>query len=666
VSVRLASLSVRRLFFRFLVVGLAISLIPVYPVHAASDCGAGHGWTGRCPYTGYFSGEYVPRNNVCPYSAKGNGSCNGSNNGTNFVLLPDKSCAKNRADAIPTECVAGSGSDTTRVNSLIQFLKNYSERGDELQHSSAGFIFQTLVGRDGAEADANDGRNIRPSTSIPNFGGTGWDGLESLIDQELADGQITIDWNTKIYSPVSSYAMYIVNEHNGDVGLDNGSGGQNDKAIIFRDKAGRPVYILYRLCANPGGDLNGLPTLNKPAPKPTCGGMTIDPGQPDPKMRYKVTANVDYQDTNAATTVRTSRDNLFIHVNGPGVSYNNDNVGVSQSGRRLSGWVQPGPTNHTGTYNVDYGISGPDPGTITCRDSFYVTDQPVFHTSGGDTDTGAGMTIGGVDCAVPADPKAGLVGWNLEAKGNYAGAGTQYAAFAMNHLQDYATAQDGTAGGPYTSSDPTMLAFANDAAGGVNVGAGLFGGQFGGGSACVRDYFSGATGVLNGNITIGGRAIANSTSQAIYVKGNVYITGDITFSDSYANIGEIPSFNVIVEGNIYIAPGVKQLDGLYVAEPTTPTRGGIVYTCASAPFVAQPLDSGLYNKCSGNSLTFNGAVVARQLWLLRANGTVSDSGTAAENVNFTPEIWLTTPPDVITGNGAAGTYNAITSLPPVL
>jgi hypothetical protein len=549
------------------------------------------------------------------------------------------------------------------VNNATDFenlVGHFLGRGYSYNHAGAAFIIDAMLGKRGSDfGTTNAGINY----AVDNF--NHWKDLVSSYGAH-------VDWNVSTSIPYGE----INSMHACDVGTDcsysndfvfyqdTDRGGEPSHLIVFHNKDGS-TFEIRRECANLVGELSPISDWTTP-PRPSCAGMTVNPGLPDPKMTYRVTANVDYQDTSHATTVRTSRDNLFIHVNGPGVSYNNDNVGVSQSGRRLSGWVQPGPTNHTGTYNVDYGISGPDPGTITCRDSFYVTDQPVFHTSGGDTDTGAGMTIGGVDCAVPADPKAGLVGWNLEAKGNYAGAGTQYAAFAMNHLQDYATAQDGTAGGPYTSSDPTMLAFANDAAGGVNVGAGLFGGQFGGGSACVRDYFSGATGVLNGNITIGGRAIANSTSQAIYVKGNVYITGDITFSDSYANIGEIPSFNVIVEGNIYIAPGVKQLDGLYVAEPTTPTRGGIVYTCASAPFVAQPLDSGLYNKCSGNSLTFNGAVVARQLWLLRANGTVSDSGTAAENVNFTPEIWLTTPPDVITGNGAAGTYNAITSLPPVL
>src|SRR6185437_4299613 len=168
--------------------------------------------------------------------------------------------------------------------------------------------------------------------------------------------------------------------------------------------------------------------------------------------------------------------------------------------------------------------------------------------------------------------------------GNYAGAGTQYAAYALNHLQDYASAQTGAGG---TSADPTMLAFANDGGGGVNVGSGLFGGQFGGGSNCIRDFFANATNVQNGNITIGAQSIANSTSKAVYVKGNVYINGNITFSGSYANVGEIPSYNVIVEGNIYIAPNVTQLDGLYVAEPTNAGAGGIIYTCAPSPFNAQ-------------------------------------------------------------------------------
>lgn len=399
-----------------------------------------------------------------------------------------------------------------------------------------------------------------------------------------------------------------------------------------------------------------------PPPVPQCDYLNVTPNVLDPGTPYQINAGISYQNSVEAAYVLSQGSRLYVDVTGPGVNYNNGNVGKTQNGNVIGGTVKLRPTNNTGDYTVRYGITGT--GSIACSSSFYVTRHPVLTTSGGDTEAGAGMSIGGVDCSVAADPYGGEVGWNLGAAGNYAGAGTQYAAFALNYLQDYASAQDGTAGGPGTSRDPTMLSFANDPTAGINMGLGLFGGKFGGGTSCIRDYFAGATNVQYGNVTINGQTVANGTSKAIYVKGNVYITGDIKFSGTYANISGIPSFNIIVEGNIYIAPGVKELDGLYVAEPTSATTGGIIYTCAPSPFTAQPLNATLYNNCGANSLTFNGAIVARQLWLLRAAGSVT--GGSAESVNFTPEIWLTTPPDAVSGSSGAGSYDAITSLPPVL
>jgi hypothetical protein len=396
-----------------------------------------------------------------------------------------------------------------------------------------------------------------------------------------------------------------------------------------------------------------------PPPVPQCSYLNVTPAMIDSNTPYNVAAGIDYQNSVEAAYVLSQGSKMFIDVTGPGVNYTNGNVGMTPNGLTLGGNVSPGPTRNVGSYTVKYGITGT--GAITCSSSFPVTNQPIVSTNGGDTDAGSGMNIGGVDCAIPSDANGGLVGWNLGAGQNYKGAGTQYAAFALNHLQDFATAQTGAGG---TSSDPTMLAFANNGGGGVNTGAGLFGGQFGGGTACIRDYFANATNIQYGNITIGGQGIANGTSQAVYVKGNVYITGDIKFSGSYAAATDIPAYDVIVEGNIYVAPGVHQLDGLYVAEPTSAGVGGIIYTCAPAPFTAQALNSSLYNNCKANSLTFNGAVVARQLWLLRAGGSVTS--TPAESFNFSPEIWLATPPDAVTGSGAAGSYDAITSLPPVL
>ena len=568
-------------------------------------------------------------------------------------------------------CVNGESLDNEIPNNITNatdfenLISYYLSPGYTYNHAGAAFIIDAMLGRSGASLGSD---TAAINYAIANYGT--WKGL---VDQYESLGKVQWDVNQAVpYGTTNSMHTCVPNipvcQSTAQVSANDGRdflfyrdnvvGGEPSHLIIFHNPNGT-TFDIRKECANLVGNLDPLQPW-VPPPAPTCSGLTVNPAEPDPKMAYKVTANVSYQSNAVAKDVQSKGGKMFIDITGPGVASNNGNVGYAIGGAKLTGTESMGATNNTGTYNIKYGISGY--GAITCTASFYVTDQPTMTTHGGDTDAGEGMSIGGVDCAVPSDPRGGMVGWNLGAAGNYAGAGTQYAAFALNHLQDYATAQTGAGD---TSSDPTMLGFANNAGGGVNVGSGLFGGQFGGGTSCVRDYFADATGVQTGNITIGGQAIANDTSQAVYVKGNVYITGNITFSGSYPGMADIPSYNVIVEGNIYIAPNVTQLDGLYVAEPTSPTVGGIIYTCAPTPFAGQGLNSNLYNNCHANSLTFNGAVVARQLELLRAGGTVSDN-VPAESVNFTPEIWLTTPPDVVTGNGAVGTYDAITSLPPVL
>jgi len=118
-----------------------------------------------------------------------------------------------------------------------------------------------------------------------------------------------------------------------------------------------------------------------------------------------------------------------------------------------------------------------------------------------------------------------------------------------------------------------------------------------------------------------------------------------------------------VKGNIYIAPGVTQLDGFYIAQASSGSAtNGVIYTCASAPFTAAPLNRNLQNTCS-TALTVNGSFNARQVWLLRTAGTLST--TPAEKFNYVPELWLSAPFDNGLG-GTSGDYDSITSLPPVL
>lgn len=318
---------------------------------------------------------------------------------------------------------------------------------------------------------------------------------------------------------------------------------------------------------------------------------------------------------------------------------------------------------------------GPVTSAETCSVVVY---KPFVSAVGGDVEAGAPMTINGSDCTtIGQDPTAGYVSWNQE-NAAYNGAGVQYAAMVLNYLQDFPSAQG-------SGLAPAGLSFANTR----NVsGTDLYGGGFGS-ESCVPDYFgpaetmtptywgnhtlgggdmNKAVYVKGGNLTISGNtSVANATNTVLYVSGNVYIRGNITFSNAYPSLADIPSFSIIASGNIYISPGVTELDGLYVAEPRTGMSGGNIYTCTTAPFAVAGLTNsvGTYFTTCNTKLDVYGSFIARQLWLLRTNGSLS-TNTPAETFHYDPQTWLAEPSDIVAGKGSAGSYNAITSLPPVL
>lgn len=412
---------------------------------------------------------------------------------------------------------------------------------------------------------------------------------------------------------------------------------------------------------------------------PTCPTPTVAPSSIDPQTRFTVSTAVNYGTPLEAQTTRSQPDfRYFITISGPGFSYNNQNVPVAGPGGSVTisaNTGQIGPTNNAGIYAIGWGIVSSF-GAVNCGaaipanpnpPTFPVANKPYFKVNGGDISAGAGMSTGGLDCAsggVAPNPNASIVSWNRGNTGAYGGAGTQFGALALNHLMGFASGQG-------SGFAPSRLSFGNTgAANQVNEPQELYGGKFGS-TACTADYFANATSIQTGNITIGGQTVANGTRQTIYVDGNVYITGNIVFAGAtagYPNTAAIPSFSIIVRGNIYIAPGVTQLDGFYVAQPSNGTAtNGIIYSCAPSGFgtnSANVLTATLQNNCS-QALTVNGAFAARQVWLLRTAGTVSGN-TAAETFNYSPDVWLSAPFDNGLSPVTNDEYDAITSLPPVL
>jgi hypothetical protein len=188
--------------------------------------------------------------------------------------------------------------------------------------------------------------------------------------------------------------------------------------------------------------------------------------------------------------------------------------------------------------------------------------------------------------------------------------------------------------------------------------------------------------------TIAGGEIKRTDNTTLYVDGDLQINGNITAESGAGSIAEIPSFTVIVRGNIYIAPNVTELYGTYVAQPNG-SDGGRIYTCGTNRVAHNPMTGTAasvnndYNTCR-TRLVVTGSFVAKKVHLLRTYGTrLSDRGSdvagsgnvppatagsgyerAAEVFQYNPLMWLRQSSTADEDRGFI--YDAATSLPPVL
>lgn len=440
--------------------------------------------------------------------------------------------------------------------------------------------------------------------------------------------------------------------------------------------------------------LSGSPITLGPCvvPQPSCGTFNIAPSSIDPNTPFSIDVTVGYGSADIAQFVYDSGGRVYLRVSGPGLNYN-QTLPTSVSGTSLAATANFGPTNNVGIYTVRWGVVGAI-GAIDCADGvanngnpdppvdFPVTNKPYFRVTGGDVSAGMGMTVGPGNCTasgVTPNDRAGVVSWNRNNNpaGNYDGAGTTLGVLSRGRLQEFATAQNSN-GGPDKASRPIGLAFSNvnNPAGTVNTAGGLYGGKFSGGD-CVPDYFANvpSSQIANGNVSVtdlpgfpGGGNIANGFRRTYYVDGNLYVNSNVAFSGNYpAGVADIPSFVVVVRGNIYIDRNVNRLDGFYIAQPAAAAVSdngrGNIYTCANAPTSAVALDRNMHGACN-TPLVVNGSFSARQVWLMRTAGTVS-SATAAETFNYVPDIWMAQAFGTVGSEPPKG-YDAITSLPPIL
>ncbi len=328
--------------------------------------------------------------------------------------------------------------------------------------------------------------------------------------------------------------------------------------------------------------------------------------------------------------------------------------------------------------NVAYGTGGR---SIQCSITINVVSKPYFRVYGGDVSVGkAAPQAGATSCS--ENSGAQILGWQRRIGLAYAGAGTQIAIFAINAIDQFASGQE------WTPTNPKSLTFANA---GNPTASSTYGGDLDSNNIpCAANYWQPTGSALpvtinpstngtfqsNGNTTINVNpaGIGTGNQVTIYVDGNAYINGNITYAPTnYANISDIPSFRLIVKGNIYVAPTVTELHGTFVAVDDGSNTRGKFYTCSGD--IRAPTQAELETPCRWNFLTVYGSVIADTIKLNRTGGTLSNANVSdaynhnthmgagtgpAERFIYTPESWLTS--EFNTG-GDAGSYK---NQPPVL
>lgn len=349
------------------------------------------------------------------------------------------------------------------------------------------------------------------------------------------------------------------------------------------------------------------------------------------------------------------------------------------------------PPTTTSIYRVILnGTAGTEP--AECQVTISVlADQPYLRVYGNDVAAGSGRKPG---CG-PGN-SANIETNTLRKPNNaYVGAGSQLGAFSLGHVGSGGFISAAVRNAVANPGAPIGLTFGNYNDYGVPVGWGGNSGM----SSCMPDFFSLKTASspqLSSSTSIAERTFPNATVNAlikngnpvgspkvVYVDEDVYINSNIIFENSESALAgttwnqpsRIPSFYLVVKGNIYIDKDVTQLDGVYIAQPRDIQSPGDIYTCTNGttPYVLP--NSGTLRSDCNVKLTVNGTFIAQNVHFLRTNGRLrpsivdnelASSGTIAEVFNFSPEVYLGVPDSSLRRSAALKKYDYITSLPPVL
>jgi hypothetical protein len=388
---------------------------------------------------------------------------------------------------------------------------------------------------------------------------------------------------------------------------------------------------------------------------------------------------------------------------------------VLQAGDKVCVVTTVNPSSGT----VDVGGNVTNPGGVLSSGSVCTTvvAKPYIKAFGNDVSAGAGFSVNGTSSCTATNDKSTILTIGKNGLGIvYTGAGSQLGVFALGEISNFVSASGRNRANDQTiPSAPVGLTFGNYGTPSISKN-GTYSGfngvdhsqidGYGGKSSisrCIPDYY--------GKAATGGATIDSATTTKTYndstalpdaieythansyvqidglssvsgqhviaVNGDVYITNNINYA-GYGDVGGIPSLYIIATGNVYVKSNVTNLSGVYVAQQRTNPDGtlttGNISTCAitTAGRPTSVTGPNLFNNCS-TQLTVNGAFVAKHIQLLRTfsslknsnNGETAASNNAAESFASSPEMYLSVP-QVFRTSPPYGTYDSITSLPPIL
>lgn len=639
------------------------------------------------------------------FSRLGRAGCRGYFTGTNFYGSHGLQ-GQNILDCTksPSTCTNGAGVNNAIPSSintgpeLVSWIQGYlfNTGGTSYNYNKAGaaFIVDAMLGKSGTSF-GNTTAGIAYaqahfsewSAAVNAYANLGW--IDWSISTTLPVG--SINSMHACWPSVSNCTQANIGSHDShDFTFFKNNVNEPSHVLRFRNPNGT-TFDIRRECANLLGQLGPLtlPNFNlNPSVSTKVNGAAATAAEPGDTVQFTYTVNnsgtMPSSGTNcntyanvhsgyfaargsSATAGGSAGPNPGCPRNFPagGTTITTENVPISAGNQTVCRTLIVTPATYSG-------------GTRGFEACIIVTNKPYLKVFGGDIAAGGGLSSAPSTCT--NNNNAAVVAWNKRAS-SYSGAGAQYAVYALATITDFSSAQNLSGG----AAEPAGLSFANTS---TNIGAGNFGGSWGT-ATCIPDYYGRkpastsplpanvsamSTGAYSANATtnLAGGSVNPGDKISVYIDGDLYISSDITYAGSWS-AANMPLFELVVRGNIYIGSGVHRLDGVYIAQKNG-AAGGTIYTCATSTTPLVLTNGAFFNTCN-SKLVVNGAFVASSVQFLRTAASLGQSSTgetssvtgagtnAAEVFNYNPTLWMVQPNE---SDGTVDNYDAITSLPPVL